>query len=107
YGDVRIRPLTKLFDKYQMDVVWNGHIHSYERTWPILDGSVKPDQGTVYMITGGGGGGLEQAGPIRPPFQNNVKRGHHFVFVAINGTTLEMKAYDLEGHLFDTVTLKK
>jgi acid phosphatase type 7 len=91
--------LTELFDRYGVDVVWNGHIHSYERTWPMREGRVvqHDGNGTVYMITGGGGGGLEQAGPIRPPFQNNVRRGHHFVFVAINGRTMEVKSFDLEG----------
>jgi hypothetical protein len=66
-----------------------------------------PGNGTVYMVTGGGGGGLETPGPIRPFFQNTVKRGHHFCYVAVNGTTLEMKAYDLEGRLFDTLTIQK
>jgi hypothetical protein len=107
WGELRVRPLTKLFDKYKVDIVWNGHIHSYERTWPIAHGNVVQKQGTTYMITGGGGGSLEQAGPIRPPFQNNVRRGHHFVFVAINGTTLELKSFDVEGRLFDTLTIEK
>lgn len=107
WGDLKIRPLCELFDKYGIDIVWNGHIHSYERTWPIRGGKAVQDNAPVYMITGGGGGGLEQAGPIRPGFQNNVKRGHHFVYVSINGGTLELKAYDLDGMLFDQIVLKK
>ena len=107
-GDLRTRKLVPLFDKYGVDIVWNGHIHSYERTWPIrADEATAPAKGTVYMITGGGGGGLELAGPIRPFFQNTVKHGHHFCYVAVNGKTLEMKAYDLEGRLFDTLTIEK
>ena len=107
-GDLRVRKLVPLFDKYGVDIVWNGHIHSYERTWPLReDRATTPGNGTVYMITGGGGGGLETAGPIRPFFQNTVKRGHHFCYVAVNGNTLELKAYDLEGRLFDTTTIQK
>ncbi len=107
-GDLRTRELVPLFDRYGVDIVWNGHIHSYERTWPLRqDKATAPTEGTVYMVTGGGGGGLELAGPIRPFFQNTVKHGHHFCYVAVNGKTLEMKAYDLEGRLFDTLTIEK
>ncbi|MCR9244749.1 MAG: metallophosphoesterase [bacterium] len=105
-GDLRVRKLVPLYDEYGVDVVWNGHIHSYERTWPLRDGKAGRG-GTTYMITGGGGGSLETPGPIRPFFQNTVKRGHHFCFVAVAGRTLELKAYDLEGRLFDTVSIEK
>lgn len=105
-GDLRVRQLAALYDKHGVDIVWNGHIHSYERTWPIRDGQ-PGRQGTIYMITGGGGGGLETAGPFRPNFQNNVKHGHHYCLVAINGETLEFKAFDLEGRLFDSVKIEK
>ena len=107
WGDLRLRELTNLFDQYEVDIVWNGHIHSYERTWPLLKSQAQESGGTTYIVTGGGGGGLEQAGPIRPWFQNNVRRGHHFVFAAVNGATLEFKAFDLEGRLFDSCVIRK
>ncbi|QDV27807.1 LamG-like jellyroll fold domain-containing protein [Aureliella helgolandensis] len=106
-GDTRIRALVPLYEKHSVDIVWNGHIHSYERTWPILEGSAVNENGTIYMITGGGGGGLETPGPIRPFFQNNVRRGHHYSIVSINDQVLEFKAFDLEDKLFDTLTIRK
>lgn len=107
YGDERLRSLVQLYDTYGVDVVWNGHIHSYERTWPLKNQQVVERQGTIYMITGGAGGQLETAGPIKPWFQNNVKHGHHYCLAAINGGTLEFKAFDMEGRLFDTLTIEK
>lgn len=106
-GDLRARELSALYDEYKVDIVWSGHIHSYERTWPVKNGAAVEKNGTLYMITGGAGGGLETAGPFRPFFQNNVKHGHHYCMVMVNGRTMEIKAFDLEGRLFDTLTLLK
>ena len=106
-GDLRIRPLTVLYDTHDVDLVLNGHIHSYERTWPIEGGRAVSDGGVVYTITGGGGGGLETPGPTRPGFNNTVRRGHHYCMVRVNGETLEFFAYDLENRLFDHMTLEK
>lgn len=106
-GTTRMRPLTKLYDQYGVDIVWNGHIHSYERTWPLKSGQATDGGGTIYMITGGGGGSLETPGPFRNFFENVVARGHHYVMVHLNGRDFEMKAYDLEGRLFDTLQLRQ
>lgn len=106
-GDLRARQLSKLYDQHGVDIVWNGHIHSYERTWPVRDSkAVAAEDGPIYMIVGGGGGSLETPGPSRPFFQNQVRRAHHYVMVHINGETLELRSYDLEDRLFDTVQLK-
>jgi predicted phosphodiesterase len=111
-GDLRARALTKLYDKHRVNIVFNGHIHSYERTWPLRDGKAvdptksKTGQGTIYMITGGGGGGLETPGPYRPFFQHNVRHGHHYMMVHINGGSLQLKSFTLDDRLFDTVQLE-
>ena len=106
-GDLRIRPLTDLYDRHGVDLVLNGHIHSYERTWPISGGRVVDDGGVVYTITGGGGGGLEAPGPTRPDFNNTVRTGHHYCMIRLNGRTLEFFAYDLQNRLFDHMTIRK
>ena len=52
-----------VFDRYQVDVVFNGHAHTYERLYPIRDGkAVDVDQdphytdpsGTIYVVSGAG-----------------------------------------------------
>ncbi len=106
-GDTRVRALVPLYDKHGVDIVWNGHIHSYERTWSLLNNQAVDQGGTIYMITGGGGGGLETPGPYRPYFQNNVRRGHHYTMVAINGNQLELKAFSIDNKLFDSVKIEK
>lgn len=58
-----------LFDRYQVDLVVSGHVHAYERTYPVRGGEVTtvvPSGGTVhpatdgttYICAGGGGQGL-------------------------------------------------
>ncbi len=106
-GDERVRPLCTLYDKYNLDIVWAGHIHTYERTWPIRAGKPTDQNAPIYMVTGGGGGGLERPGPFRNAFSNVVHRDHHYTMVHVNGRMLEVRVYDHEGRLFDTFTLDK
>lgn len=106
-GDLRVRQLVPLYERYGVDIVWTGHIHSYERTWPIKEDKAVDGGGTIYMITGGGGGSLETPGPYRPFFQNHVRHGHHYVMVHINGQRLELRSYTLDDRLFDTTTIEK
>jgi hypothetical protein len=55
HGDVRVRQLTPLYDRHGVDVVWNGHIHSYERTSPLRTNRAVETNGTICGVTGGGG----------------------------------------------------
>lgn len=64
-GGVRDR-WTPYFDKHAVDLVVNGHNHSYERTSPIREGAPTTEapsgatvrasrDGTTYVLAGGGG----------------------------------------------------
>lgn len=106
-GDPRQRMAVELYERYGVDIVWNGHIHSYERTHPLLQGKPVLSGGVVYMITGGGGGGLENAGPWRLPFSAKVFSSHHYCMVTVHGPALRIETYNLDGNLFDWVELKK
>lgn len=72
-GGVR-DPWQALFDEFAVDLVVNGHNHSYERTHPMRAGAVTanapagavvrpPEQGTTYVTAGGGGQVAYQASP--------------------------------------------
>ncbi|MEC9477274.1 MAG: LamG-like jellyroll fold domain-containing protein [Planctomycetota bacterium] len=102
------KTLTPLYEKYGVDVVFNGHIHVYERTWPIKNGKTVPaGEGVVYITTGGGGGSLENFAPNRTWFSSNKRIGHHFMMVNVNGPEMEISAFDIEGRLFDRTVLLK
>jgi hypothetical protein len=55
-----------LFDRYQVDLVVSGHVHAYERSYPVIGsevtkvvpsgGKITPEtEGTTYIGAGGGG----------------------------------------------------
>ncbi|RYG32547.1 hypothetical protein EON81_20390 [bacterium] len=107
-GDLQARKFSALYDKYGVDLCFSGHIHSYERTYPMRGGKVvSQGKGTVYVVVGGGGGGLEQAAPTRADFTHTVRSGHHFGVVWADPHRLEFRAYDLESRLFDSFELEK
>ncbi len=90
FEEQRMRLVCDILEKYKVDVVFNGHVHNYQRTFPLhftlkkqpdgnamaADGTVsgdfridrtfdgrtstKPD-GIIYIITGGGGAPLSGA----------------------------------------------
>jgi hypothetical protein len=107
YGDANARKVVPLYEKYGVDIAFNGHIHMYERTWPIFEMAVNQQKGVRYLTSGGGGGSLEQAAPQRTWFSLHFQRAFHYCCAAISDRTIVFKAYDIDGLLFDTFELTK
>lgn len=97
-GDEKIQEhWLPLFEEHGVDLVLNGHTHAYER------GSLN---GTTYVISGGGGGGLDVY--ARDYEHIELSTGiHHFSRVDIDKGTLRFKAIDRNGALVDEFILEK
>jgi len=79
-------------------LVLNGHAHGYQRgTW----------RGMAWVVTGGGGGGLDsECCPDIP--EVDVRRPvHHFCTLDISPTGLVLRALDLQRREFDRVEVRR
>lgn len=101
------RKLTPLYDKYGVDFCLFGHTHIYERTWPLKENRIHQREGTIYINSGGAGGGLETLAPTRNWFTLDLQEGHHFCTFAIFNKTLLFKAIDHQGRVFDSFQMDK
>lgn len=99
--------LIPVYEKFGVDLALNGHIHLYERTWPIRAGKVDRAKGVTYVTSGGGGGGLEEFEPTPAFFKNQGRVAFHYCYVTVNGGLMEWKAFDQDDRLFDSFTLRK
>ena len=108
-GDPNVRNIVGLLEQYGVDICFSGHVHDYERTFPIRDGEVTAyeDGGVIYVTAAGGGGPLEDFDATNTWFGHKKARYHHLVYVGIHGRNLEFQAVDQYGQLFDVLTLRK
>jgi 3',5'-cyclic AMP phosphodiesterase CpdA len=89
--------LAPIFEQYDVDIVFNGHDHMYERS--------KPVNGVVYIVSGGGGAGLYAVGSVETTaYAASV---YHTVQVQIAGCILSLRAFDVDGAAFDQIALAK
>jgi predicted phosphodiesterase len=89
--------LVPLFEAYDVDIVFNGHDHLYERS---------AKDGVYYIVTGGAGGGLHEPNQNTNPYQEYVESTHHYCTVDISGSQLLHQARYPNGEVFDSLSLE-
>ena len=96
--------LVPLFEKYGVQVVFNGHEHTYQRTKPMRGGvPVTAGAGTVYMVSGGGGGTLHPVVPM--DFLAKAASVYHYLRVEADASKITIHAIGTDGVEFDRYTL--
>jgi len=95
------RDLVPLLEKYDVDMVFSGHTHDYERgQWP------KPD-GPYYIISGGGGSSLDDTRHKDWEQIDTYSFIYHHIMLSINGGHLKFEAIDRLGNVFDSFEINK
>lgn len=87
--------LEPILAHYGVHLVFSGHDHDYERTVPI--------RGVTYVVTGGGGKDLYEAGES---WWTAASRSvHHAVRVRVDGDRLRLEAVESNGAVVDRLDL--
>jgi 3',5'-cyclic AMP phosphodiesterase CpdA len=98
-----------LCDKYNVNIVFSGHDHSYERSKLIRNGQVADStdnfpatsSGTVYLLTGGGGAPLYSVVVIPPWWRKFGQSVYEYCVIQAGSDSLVMTAKKDDGTLLD------
>lgn len=137
FPEQHMRHLSPLFEEHNVDVVFSGHVHNYQRSYPLrfrpaadgkwggpVKGEVTLDKrfdgvkvtrsnGVIYIITGGGGARLydppqqDQPGSWQPFTLKFVSKVHSLSRVDVDGRVLTLRQIDANGNEVDRFTLTK
>lgn len=101
--------LAPLFDRYRVDLVLSGHDHDYQRSKPIRAGQIaSTGEGTVYVVTGGGGGLMSLHGVVEDAwFTDRAEKLFHYVKITIDDEELRLEAIDSQGRAFDAYAIQR
>jgi len=100
-------PLKPLIDKYGVDLVLNGHDHTYARGNVLPDGEETNGKraGTVYVVSVSGSKQYQQ--DAEPWWDLGLTNTQTWQAITIDGNELEYRAYDASGAIVDQFTIKK
>jgi uncharacterized protein (TIGR03437 family) len=104
--DIAARALfVPILERHGVQLLLAGHEHNYQRSKPMRAGVPVPlgTGGTIYMVSGGGGGPLHPVVPAS--FLDYEASVWHYLRVNVDGPKLTIHAIGTDGVEFDGVVL--
>ncbi|NPV01618.1 MAG: hypothetical protein HPY53_09585 [Brevinematales bacterium] len=96
--------LVPLFDKYGVQLVFCGHEHGYEVSYP-MKANKKSDKGTIYVISAGGGQFLYDL-EKQSEWSRVDKKAFNYMRVTVYPDKIILNAIDDQGVIFDSFEVK-
>lgn len=107
------RKFSPYFEHYNVDMVFSGHNHTYQRS-KLRKDFISTSKGVYYIVSGGGGRGIHAVNPNdydcqSPPLEQAAVQGntYHFVHVGVDGLTLTLEGVSEKGEIFDSFKYTK
>ncbi len=135
FDDQRMRAIADVLENAGVDLVFNGHVHNYQRTYPLryrtgpegkptskgtwtLDRNFDGEQrtvadGVIYLVTGAGGNHLydpeqeDNPGTWQSFTQKFISKTFSFTEVEVTGSKLVCRQIDAGGGELDRFTLSR
>jgi len=101
--------LLPIFEKHSVDLVLQGHDHTYARSYRIKSSAMTGDdaKGTVYVISVSGPK-FYQVETRYEGLMARIEAGRQlFQVIRVDGHRLYYESFDVKGELFDSFTLEK
>lgn len=101
--------LRWVFDKHHVDLVLQGHDHTYSRSHKLVNDAVVEETqlGTVYVVSSSGPKMYPLNRRYEPVMAKMAEGMQLFQAIQIDGTTLRYRAITATGRTFDEFELKK
>jgi 3',5'-cyclic AMP phosphodiesterase CpdA len=124
-SDLALRQtLQPLFDRYAVDLVFSGHDHDYERSFPLRCPERQPvsqaclvkgddpkvarqRDGTIYVVTGGGGGPFAWRAVGVNWWTAFSRQVYEYITVDVSNEGLQVKSVDAAGSVMDEVRIER
>lgn len=91
-----------LFERYQLQVAFEHHNHTYKRCYPLKKGRIDPD-GVLYM--GDGSWGISPRKPKALWCMEKVAQVNAVNLITLTPEKADIQVVDIEGHTIDSVSL--
>jgi uncharacterized protein (TIGR03437 family) len=93
-----------ILERHGVQLVFDGHEHSYMRTKPMRGGVPVTSGPGVVVVTTGGGGGVPHP-TYEEPFLVAEKSDYHYLNVSVSASQITVKAIGGDGSDIDHFTL--
>jgi acid phosphatase type 7 len=103
--ELHMRAIAPVLEAGRVNIVFNGHVHNYQRAKPT-------PKGPYYIVTGAGGAELYDQKFAKDkskwqPFTQNYQAGYSFTSLEYDANRISMRQINASGRVIDQIKIQR